>query len=62
MRMLAANHGTKHRDPNGEVRGMTAGAEGVCKPIGRTISANQIPRQELPVTKPPTKDYTWRDP
>jgi hypothetical protein len=29
MQMLAANHQTEHRDPNGGVRGRTKGAEGV---------------------------------
>ena len=37
---------------------------GVCNPIGRTtISTNQTsPTPELPGTKPPTKEYTWRNP
>jgi len=43
MRMLTANHQTEHRDPNGEVRRRTEGAEGVYNPIRRTtISTNQI--------------------
>jgi hypothetical protein len=62
MRMLVANHLTEHRDPNGGGRGRTEGVEGFCKPIGRTtISTNQT-TPELPVTKPPTKEYTWRNP
>jgi hypothetical protein len=43
----------------------TEGVEGVCNPIGRTtISTNQTPLHvpELQGTKPPTKEYTWRDP
>jgi hypothetical protein len=39
--------------------------EGVCNPIGRTtVSTNQTPPPppELPGTKSPTKEYTWRDP
>jgi hypothetical protein len=36
MHMLAANHWTDHKDPNGGVRGRTEGAEGVSKPIGKT--------------------------
>jgi hypothetical protein len=68
LRMLAAYHWTEHRDPNGGVRGRTKRAEGICNPIGRTtISTNQntyphpsLP--ELPRTKLPTKEYTWRDP
>ena len=62
--MLAANHWTEHGDPNGGVRERTKGAEGVYNPIRRTtISTNQTPPPpELPGTKPPTKEYTWRDP
>jgi hypothetical protein len=42
--MLAANHGTEHSDPIGGIRERTEGAEGVCNPIGGTISTNQIPQ------------------
>ena len=42
--MLAANHWTEYEDPSGRVRKRTEGAEGVCNPIGRTISTNQIPQ------------------
>jgi hypothetical protein len=59
--MLAANHWTERGDPNGGVRGKTEGAEGVCNPKGRTILINQM-LPEFPGTKPPTKEYTWRDP
>ena len=41
MWMLGANHQTEHREPNGGVKGRTEVAEGVCNPIGRTISINQ---------------------
>jgi hypothetical protein len=41
MQMLATNHWTEHGDPNGGVRVRTEGMEGVCNPIGRTISTNQ---------------------
>jgi len=62
MRMLAANRWTEHGDPNGGVRERTEGAEGVCNPIGGTTTlTNQTP-PELPGTKPPTNEYTWRDP
>ena len=37
--MLAASHQTEHRDHNGGVRGRTEGAEEVCNPIERTLSA-----------------------
>lgn len=54
MRMLAANHVTEHREPNGRVRERIEGAEGICIRIGgTTISTKQIP-PELPGTKPPT--------
>ena len=60
MWMVAAKHWTEHWDPNGEVRARTKGAEGVHSPLGSTtISTNQTP--EPPGTKPPTKDYTWKD-
>jgi len=62
MRMLAANHWTEQGDPNGGVREKTEGAEGVCNTIGRTtISTNQT-SPDLPRNKPPTNEYTWRDP
>jgi hypothetical protein len=52
MWMLAANHRTEHRDPNGTIRGRTEGAEGVCYPVGRTtVSTNQNPLR-----------FMWRDP
>jgi hypothetical protein len=64
MRMLAANHQTEHGVPSGGVRGRTEGVERVCNSIGRTIiSTNQTPpTPELSGTKPPTKEYIWRDP
>jgi hypothetical protein len=39
--MLAAKHWPEHGVPNGGVREKIEGAEGVCNPIGRTISTNQ---------------------
>jgi hypothetical protein len=40
--MLATDHWTENRVPNGGVRERTGGAEGVCNPIGRTtIWTNQ---------------------
>jgi hypothetical protein len=42
MWMLAVNHRTEHRDPNGGAKERTEGAEGVYNPIGKTtISTNQ---------------------
>jgi len=61
MRMLAVNHRTEYRDPNGGVREQTKGVEGACNPIGKTtISTNQT-SPELPRTKPPTNEYIWRN-
>ena len=43
--VLAANHQTELRVPNGGVRERTEGAEGICDVIGkRTISTNQTPQ------------------
>jgi hypothetical protein len=41
MQILTANHRTESRDLNGRVRGKTAGTEGDCNSIGRTISSNK---------------------
>ena len=61
--MLAANHCTEHGDSTGGVRERTEGSEGVCNHIGRTNTIEKPdPPPELPGTKPPSKDYTWRDP
>jgi hypothetical protein len=35
--MFVANNWTEHGDPNGGVREMTEGTEGVFNPTGRTI-------------------------
>jgi hypothetical protein len=35
MQVLKANHWTGHHHPNGRVRRMAAGAEGVYNPIGK---------------------------
>jgi len=57
MRMVAANHCTEQGDRNGRVREKTGGirektegAEGVCNPIGKTMSTYQTP-PELPGLK-----------
>jgi hypothetical protein len=55
--MLAVNHWTELRVPDGEIENGTEGSEGVCSPmVGATVSP------ELLGTGPPTKEYTWRDP
>jgi len=62
MRPVAANYWPEQGAPNGRVREKTEGAEGVCNTIRRTtISSNQTPPL-LPGTKPPTNEYTWKDP
>jgi hypothetical protein len=66
--MLTANHWTEHGVPNevpkGGVREKTEGAEGVCNTIERTIIlfTQTPPPLEIPGTKPPTMEYTWRNP
>jgi hypothetical protein len=35
--------------------------EGVCNPRRKNNNVNQADIPELPGTKPPTKEYTWRD-
>jgi hypothetical protein len=51
----------RHRFTSGGARERTQGAEGVCSPrVGATIWTNQY-LPELPGTKPPTKEYTWRN-
>jgi hypothetical protein len=64
MWMLTANYWTEHGVSSVGVIERTGGAEGFCNPIGSTtISTMQtIPPSELPGAKPPTKEYTWRDP
>ena len=53
--MLAANYGTEHGVPNGGVGGQTGGAEGVCRPMGRTmISATQMSQDSQGLNHEPT--------
>jgi hypothetical protein len=60
MQVYAAKHWTEYRNPNGEVRARTAGAEGVCNPIGRiTITTNQISQSSQGLNHQP--EYTWGD-
>jgi hypothetical protein len=49
-------------DPNRGARGKTEGAEEVCNPYRKNNDINQPDFPELPGTKPPTKEYTRRDP
>jgi hypothetical protein len=63
LEILTTNHQTESEDPNGGVRGRSEGDEGDCNPIKRiTISTNWTLPSEIPGTKPPTKEYMWRDP
>jgi hypothetical protein len=60
--MLTANHQIKQGTPVEELGEGLKELKGFKNPIGRaTISTKQTP-PELPGTKPPTKEYTWRDP
>jgi hypothetical protein len=59
--MLATNHWSEHRVPDREVRERIKGAEGFATHRKRN-NINQPEPPELPGTKPPTKEYTWRDP
>ena len=63
-KMLTANHWPDHGVPNRGVRERTEGSEDFCNPIGRiTISTTRPPPpRELLGTKPPTKEYIWRNP
>ena len=59
MWMLAVNHRTEHRDPNGGAKERTEGAEGVYNPIGKTtISTNQTPQSSKGLKHQPR----WTDP
>jgi hypothetical protein len=62
MEVLTPHHLTEHGDQNGGVRGRPEGAEGVCNLIGRTTNSTNQTTPDIPMTKPPTKEYTWRDP
>jgi hypothetical protein len=60
MQILTANHWTEHWVPNGGVRERTEEPEG--QPLRKDNNINKPNTPELPGTKPPTKEYTWRDP
>jgi hypothetical protein len=56
--MLTAKHQTELKDPKGEFRAKTEGAEEVCNPTGRTaILTNQTPSQRSQGLKTPTNEY-----
>jgi hypothetical protein len=62
--MLTDNLWTEHRlpsgVPSGGVRKKTEGAERGLQPHRKNNNINQPDTPELPGTKPPTKEYTWR--
>jgi hypothetical protein len=62
MWMLTDNYLTEHWDPNEGSRGKTEGAEVVSNTVGRTTISNQPDLLEFLGNKPPTKEYTWREP
>ena len=59
---LLANHWSDRKVINEGARERSQGAEGAFSSIGRNNNTNQLVPPELPGTKPPTKEYTWRDP
>jgi hypothetical protein len=54
--MLEANHKTEFRNPSGGVRRIE-GTEGVCNPIGRTISTNHTPQSSQVLNHQPINTY-----
>jgi hypothetical protein len=59
MQILTANYWTDVEGPYGRVRGGVEGAEGDGNPIGRPRLSTNLDPQELPETKPPTREHTW---
>jgi hypothetical protein len=60
--MLAVNHWTEHRVPNGGVTERTEEAEGVCNPIGRTtISTKETPPNFQDLNHQPNSTHGWMD-
>jgi hypothetical protein len=57
MQMLESKYQTEHRDPNGGFRGRT---ERDSHRKNNNIYQPDSPK--LTRMKPPTKEYTWRDP
>ena len=55
--MLAAYQLTEHRDPSGGVKGRTEGTEGVCNPIGKTLSTNQTPQSSQGLSHQPKNTH-----
>jgi hypothetical protein len=55
--MLTANHWIEHGVPNGGVRERTEGAEGVCNPIGRTVSTNQTTQSSQGLNQQPKSTH-----
>jgi hypothetical protein len=61
--MLAANHCTEHGLSNERVRERTEELKGFAiYRNNNNIKQSDPTPPELPGTKPPTKEYTWRDP
>jgi hypothetical protein len=62
---LIANHWADYKVPIGGAREKTEGAEGICSTLGGTTIwtiQTLLPCSELPGSKPPTKEYPWRNP
>jgi hypothetical protein len=60
--MLTVNCCTEHRDPNGGVRERMKELKGFATPQKEQQYQPPTHTPELPGTKPPNKEYTWRDP
>jgi hypothetical protein len=58
--MLSAKHWTEHGVPNGKLKkGLK---ELKCFATPKEKNNTNQPDTQFPRTKPPTKEYTWRDP
>ena len=60
MWIIAPNHHTEHRDPNGGIVGRIEESEGVCNSVGQTtISTNQIPQSSRGLNYQPKFTRTY---
>jgi hypothetical protein len=59
--MLVANHFNEHWDPIEDLEKGLKELKGFAA-YRKNNNINQPNSPELPDTKPPTKEYTWRDP
>jgi hypothetical protein len=59
--MLTVNYWTEQGVPSRGVREKAEGAEGFAT-HNKNNNISQTDPSKLPGTKPPTKEYTWRNP